>query len=281
MNTDNRIPCSVGILTYNSAKTLRRTLESVKDFSDIIISDGGSTDETVEIASEYGCRVIDQDAKHNPGPHPDYPIEDFASERNKLLAVAKEDWFLWLDSDEYISRQLHDEIIEVCTQNHQKYLVYELGIVRQNTDGTISYKDWNQTYQTRFFNRKMGCVFERKIHERIVFNRDLYPVGRLKGAWYVPISKIEFSVYKEAVNYRLELMLSENVPTTFPVYLKKAFWLPLKRAIGTCYRYVRLRLFFSADEIPPTQYFLNRLYSQWVTFCVVTRLYFGHRDRTP
>jgi glycosyltransferase involved in cell wall biosynthesis len=50
-----KIRCSVGILTYNSGKNLRRALESVKNFSNIIIADGGSTDDTLQIAAEYGA----------------------------------------------------------------------------------------------------------------------------------------------------------------------------------------------------------------------------------
>ena len=51
------------MLTYNSEKTLRRALESVKDFDDIILCDGDSTDQTHAIAAEYGARVVRQDMR--------------------------------------------------------------------------------------------------------------------------------------------------------------------------------------------------------------------------
>ena len=57
------IHATVGILTFNSAQTLERALESVKDLAEIIICDGGSTDATREIALKYGARIIDQDKK--------------------------------------------------------------------------------------------------------------------------------------------------------------------------------------------------------------------------
>ena len=53
-----RINATVGILTFNSGKVLRRALESVSDFDDILLCDGGSTDDTLEIARAVGARVM-------------------------------------------------------------------------------------------------------------------------------------------------------------------------------------------------------------------------------
>ena len=37
-NRKTAVPCTVSVLTHNSGETLRRALESVKDFEEIIIS---------------------------------------------------------------------------------------------------------------------------------------------------------------------------------------------------------------------------------------------------
>tara|TARA_Y100001935_G_scaffold253378_1_gene259446 strand:+ start:1046 stop:1237 length:192 start_codon:yes stop_codon:yes gene_type:complete len=55
-----KIDCTVGILTYNCGDVLKNALESVSFCSEIIICDGGSTDNTLSVAEEYGCRVIKQ-----------------------------------------------------------------------------------------------------------------------------------------------------------------------------------------------------------------------------
>jgi len=60
MPSDKKIPASVGILTLNSGKTLRRALNSLTDFAEIIVCDGNSTDDTLEIAREYGAKIIRQ-----------------------------------------------------------------------------------------------------------------------------------------------------------------------------------------------------------------------------
>ena len=46
----NKILCTVAVLTKNSAETLARALESAKEFAEIIVCDGGSTDRTLDIA---------------------------------------------------------------------------------------------------------------------------------------------------------------------------------------------------------------------------------------
>ena len=55
---------SIMMATYNSEKLLKRTLEAVsqqtypKDKIEILIVDGGSKDNTLAIAEEYGCRIL-------------------------------------------------------------------------------------------------------------------------------------------------------------------------------------------------------------------------------
>ena len=54
------IKASVGILTFNSSKYLNYCLNSVKDFNEILILDGGSKDETLNIAKKYNCKILKQ-----------------------------------------------------------------------------------------------------------------------------------------------------------------------------------------------------------------------------
>jgi glycosyltransferase involved in cell wall biosynthesis len=274
MNSINekKIPCSVGILTYNSGKTLRRALESVKDFTDIIIADGGSTDETLLIAEEYGCKLIEQIAKVKPGPEPRHPIVDFAAERNQLIAAAREDWFLWIDSDEYISKELATEIKQVTLKSDKQG--YRIPIVLQSTDTLTTYCLPKQAYQMRFFNLSQGGSFQRKIHERYVFHSPEATIGTLNGAWYVPISKPDFKTYSWAVNYRLRLMVEQAKPITFTKYVKLAWLTTSKNVLGIFSRFVVSYLTIPWSKVLPAYYFRNRLYSQWVLFKVTHQLYF-------
>lgn len=269
-----KIPCSVGILTYNSAKTLERALLSVQDFSDIIISDGGSTDETLMIAKRFGCRVIDQIAKHHPGPEPRHPITDFSAEHNQLLEAAKEDWYLRIDSDEYLGDDLQGEIRTIVQEDAYDGAKLEMHL--QSPDGSVTYYIPKPVFQVRLVKRAKGR-FKRPVHEHFAFDEKPRLVT-LKGAWNVPISKPDFETYKWAVNYRLTMFHRTNPPKTISEYFRRAWYKTIKRAIGIIIRVCYAYLTIPRKRVPPFYYFRNRLYSQWVTFKVVHMIYFNRKN---
>ncbi len=86
---------SVVIATFNSARTIKQSLESVRnqnypqELIEIVISDGGSTDKTLTIVKKYNVRIVN------------VPNELQNAEYNKGLGVnaAKNDILLLLDSD--------------------------------------------------------------------------------------------------------------------------------------------------------------------------------------
>ena len=50
-----KMKISVAVHTYNAAKLLAYTLESVKDFDEVLVCDMESTDNTLDIARQYQC----------------------------------------------------------------------------------------------------------------------------------------------------------------------------------------------------------------------------------
>ena len=94
---------SIIIPTYNEEEYLPVLLESIKqqDFSDyeIIVADADSKDNTIKIAEEYGCIVVE-------GGMP-------AVGRNNGAKVAKGDYLLFLDSDlklteDYLAKVIYE-----------------------------------------------------------------------------------------------------------------------------------------------------------------------------
>lgn len=111
----NIIPCTVQVLTYNNAKTIRRNLDSLRAFGEVIVQDGASTDGTREIALEYpNVRLIDQDPAFLS---PDGTIIDFGSMRNISIFSAKYDWIFPEDADEYLSQSVIEEIRAIVLRN--------------------------------------------------------------------------------------------------------------------------------------------------------------------
>ena len=83
-------PLSVCIITYNEAENLPRCLASVAFADEIVVVDSESTDHTVDIARQAGCRVISQ------------PFLGYVAQKNLALQHASHQWVLCLDADEWL-----------------------------------------------------------------------------------------------------------------------------------------------------------------------------------
>ena len=94
---ENKI--SVVINTYNAELHLERVLDAVKDFDEILICDMESTDRTLQIAQQYGCRVVTFERKK-------FTIVEPA--REYAIHEAQYPWVLVVDADEIVTRELHD-----------------------------------------------------------------------------------------------------------------------------------------------------------------------------
>jgi glycosyltransferase involved in cell wall biosynthesis len=96
---------SVAIVTLNEEENLPRTLASVQWADEIIVVDSGSTDRTVEIAQNFGARVI-----HRPWP-------GFAAQKNFAIAQCLGSWILSLDADEELTPELQTQIRTILPAN--------------------------------------------------------------------------------------------------------------------------------------------------------------------
>ncbi len=98
-NTNEAGGVSVIIPVYNGSKTLRDTLNSVFNMDypayEIIVVDDASTDNTCEIAEEFGARIAK--LEQNSGP---------AAARNHGALHAKYDTLLFTDSDVWVQKRL-------------------------------------------------------------------------------------------------------------------------------------------------------------------------------
>lgn len=90
----------LSMIVKNAADTLRPCLESAyKLVSQIVIADTGCTDNTCDIAREFGATIIS------------FPWENhFAKARNAALAPMTTDWVLVLDADEELDRSAQHHI---------------------------------------------------------------------------------------------------------------------------------------------------------------------------
>ena len=192
-----RIPCSVGILTFNSAATLPRALESVKMCDDIIICDGGSTDDTLAIARSYGCRIIAQDAEFK---NADGTLKNYAGVRNQCVDAAKKPWFLYIDSDESASPELMRELASIAAQDDQT-AAYRIPVRFIVMGRRIDYASNYPGYQYRVLRTDRGTRFVKPVHEQPPQFAPGATLGTLRGPWFVYWERADVEGY-EARNFK-------------------------------------------------------------------------------
>ena len=169
------------VLSFNEARQIRDVLESVKWADELILVDSFSTDGTVEIAKEYGARILSE------------TFCGFGALRNKALDASSNDWMLSIDSDERCTPELAAEVRrEVAAPRHDAYLVprknYFLG-------RWIRHCGWYPDYrQPQFFNRQKMRYREEVVHEGYDLNGSL---GTLREhALQIPWATMEVATAK-------------------------------------------------------------------------------------
>ena len=156
---------SVIIIARNEEQMIRDCLESVKWADEIILVDSGSTDKTVDIAKEYGAKIINL---------PSEKLE-FAKWRNAGLKEAKGIWVFYLDADERVTPELHKEIKESINKHLTAYK-----IPRRNfyLGKEMHYGGAWPDYVKRLFLKEKLKRWVGELHEDPVFEGEM---GKLKN----------------------------------------------------------------------------------------------------
>lgn len=152
---------TIAMPVSNQVKTIRRCLDSLVPLlkavpSELIITDTGSTDGTVEIAREYTDHIEN------------FPwCDDMSAARNVGLKAAQGEWFMSIDDDEWFDDV--NEIIEFF--NSGECDAYGSASYNQRNYSKVGddfYVDFPTPRITRIFN---DVHFEGRIHDTLVNRR--------------------------------------------------------------------------------------------------------------
>lgn len=102
------------IITGNNEQDIEGCIQSLSFCNEIIVVDGGSTDNTVSLAKKLGAIVISGSSN------------DFSFQRNAGLKKAEGPWILYLDTDERISPQLTESIQYMLLNHPDSFNAYRL-----------------------------------------------------------------------------------------------------------------------------------------------------------
>jgi len=150
---DKRPLLSLCLIVKNEEKNIGECLKSAQGLADeIIITDTGSTDKTIEIAQSYGAKI----------EHFEW-AKDFAAARNYSISKATSRWIIWLDADDRLPRKTVEELRELLSKETPDKVFY-LVVCNSVDEG----KTGVRFSQIRVFPNSPKISFEGRIHEQIL-----------------------------------------------------------------------------------------------------------------
>ncbi len=141
---------TVCMIARDEEHNLPRALSSVADVADeIIVTDTGSTDATVEIARKAGARVF-----HFPW------VDDFSAARNAAIEKASGDWIFWLDADEELLQESIPELRRLLEDQN----ALACFVSRQDLSDAGRPDHFTEMWQMRLFRNRPDLRFQGRCH---------------------------------------------------------------------------------------------------------------------
>jgi glycosyltransferase involved in cell wall biosynthesis len=205
---------STVIITKNAASTLADTLNSLKNFAEVIVLDNGSNDETENIAKRFDNVAFHIDS-----------FEGFGPTKNKAVALASNDWVLSIDADETVSDELCHAIQQWKTDtpsNHYGKLLRENYFMGK----AVHYGGWGNDKLVRLFNRKCFQFNNNQVHEFVDIDKpskEVFLSGMLKhnAVQHIGQFLIKIDRYSEL---RKSEQLEKNKTYSLLLILTKTFF---------------------------------------------------------
>ncbi len=147
------IPVSVYIITLNEAANIGACLDRLVEFDEVILVDSGSSDGTVEIASQY------------PNVKTSFNTwNGFSAQKAHALSLCENEWVLNVDADEIITDEYIDELKRVVAENkvdalESARILYRWGSEPKNFE--------KKDRLIRLFRKSAGQYLPRRVHESI------------------------------------------------------------------------------------------------------------------
>ena len=165
-----RLMISVLIRTLNEQINLPHCLESLSWCDDIVVLDSGSTDQTVQIAEQAGCRVIER---------------RFADESAQLNWAStqieyKHPWVYCSDADEVLPSDLVGEMKSIALDTTNTNVAYRLRYKNYFMDRWIKHCGIYPVWVLRFYRPEM-VRWERIVNCTPVVQGS---IGELKGHFH-------------------------------------------------------------------------------------------------
>lgn len=155
--SNKKITLSLVMIVKNESKHLAACLDTVHDIVDeIVILDSGSTDNTHEIAQNYGAKwFVNTD------------WQGFGKQRQIAQRYATGDYILVLDADERLDQALREAIVAVLNREVQTDKVFSIARVNTFCGVAVQPKSWYSDKLARLYANHHFTYCNLAVHESL------------------------------------------------------------------------------------------------------------------
>ncbi len=203
---------TIGVLARDAGDLLPELLGSIPAGAEVVVVDGGSRDDTAELARAAGARVIPQDLdeiRRHGG--------NFDVARNQVTGAASRPWLLFLDADERLTPHLSYELERVL-ETPQHAVAFD--IPRLNLYWGRPVRALGNDLQRRLVRRGCGRFSGEVLHRQMDVEG---PVGRLQN----PIVHLNVRSWRDVFarfRQRVELEAAAHRKRPSPITLLTGPW---------------------------------------------------------
>ncbi len=154
----------MAVITKNEAANLPDCLKSIAFAEQIVIVDSGSTDETVTIASGFGCDVFSE------------PWRGFGPQKQFAIDQCQHSWILVLDADERIPEETARKIKRIISDGNDRIAGYSFPRKNYFQGRWIRHMGWWPDRIIRLFRKDLGRMTQAKVHESVQVEGHVKPL---------------------------------------------------------------------------------------------------------
>jgi glycosyltransferase involved in cell wall biosynthesis len=156
------------IIAKNEEANIARCISSLSGCADeiVVLVDSKTTDRTLEIAKGFP-KVKAQ------------PVQwmGFSKTKQYAISLSQDEWVLWIDADEALTKELSDEIINFKSSDPE-FAAYSFPRIANFLGRWIKHSGWYPGRVTRLFNKNKARFSDSDVHEHLLVDG---AVGQLKN----------------------------------------------------------------------------------------------------
>jgi glycosyltransferase involved in cell wall biosynthesis len=144
------------IVCFNEEDRIPECLESVGWCDEIVVVDSFSTDRTPEICRRYTERFYQRE------------WTGYREQKSYAHSLATKDWVLLVDSDERVTPDLKQEILDSLARDRDEYAAYAVPRLVYYLGRWWRRGGWYPDYDVRLFRRELATWGGSDPHEKII-----------------------------------------------------------------------------------------------------------------